>query len=157
MQDLTDLISKGNAEKVRELIAKNPSLINSKNEQGLSALMIAMYHGKEEIARMLIEKGAELSFFDAAAIGREEIVNKYLESNPSLLNQSSVDGFTALHLASFFGQEGVSKTLIDKGANVNLVSRNSQKVATLHSSVTSDQTAISRLLLEHGANPNMRQ
>ena len=68
------------------------------------------------------------------------------------------DGFTALHLAAFFGQEEAAKVLLESGAELNLVARNASIIVTpLHSAAAGAHSAIVKLLLEHGADPNASQ
>ena len=70
----------------------------------------------------------------------------------------SADGFTALHLAAFFGQEDAAKVLLERGAEPNVVARNATIVVTpLHSAAAGAHAAIVKLLLEAGADPNARQ
>ena len=69
----------------------------------------------------------------------------------------SPDGFTALHLAAFFGRETVAATLLEHGADVNAVARNPLRVQPLHSAAAAGHTPVARLLLEYGADPNARQ
>jgi ankyrin repeat protein len=69
----------------------------------------------------------------------------------------SPDGFTALHLAAFFGHEDVAAELLRRGADVSAASRNPLRVQPLHSAAAGNHTGIVRLLLEHGADPNARQ
>jgi hypothetical protein len=69
MNSLIETIQKGGIEQVRDLISKDPGLVQFKDENGLGSVSIAIYHGKPEIARLLIESGAPVTFFDHCALG----------------------------------------------------------------------------------------
>ena len=81
-----------------------------------------------------------------------------LDGEAELVTSWSNDGFTALHLAAFFGQEEAAELLVARGAEVNVVARNPTIVVTpLHSAAAGSHAGIVKLLLEHGADPNAAQ
>jgi ankyrin repeat protein len=49
------------------------------------------------------------------------------------------------------------KLLLDRGADVNVSSRNAQKVTPLHGAVTRGDAGVTNLLLDKGAQVNARQ
>lgn len=65
--------------------------------------------------------------------------------------------FTFFRFAVFCGYEDVTKILLEKGANVDAISKNSLGISPLHSAVASNQIAISRMPFNVGADPNMKQ
>ena len=69
----------------------------------------------------------------------------------------SSDGFTPLHLASFFGAPAAAALLLDHGADVEAVSDNEMRVRPLHSAAAGGDRAIVELLLARGADPNSTQ
>ncbi|MDQ2985032.1 MAG: ankyrin repeat domain-containing protein [Actinomycetota bacterium] len=95
--------------------------------------------------------------FEAAALGRAERLRGLLDAEPELAAAWSSDGFTALHLAAFFGTPDAARALIDAGADVNAVARNSMRVQPLHSAAAARRTKTARLLVERGADVNARQ
>ena len=48
-------IQEGNLESIKIGLSENPSLINTKTEQELSVLLLAMYYRKNEIVNVLLE------------------------------------------------------------------------------------------------------
>ena len=80
-----------------------------------------------------------------------------LKRKPKLLNEFAPDGFQPLGLAAFFGHTEVVRFLIESGADVDTPSRNGLKVTPLNSAAAGRHYEIAMLLLERGANPNMRQ
>ena len=70
------------------------------------------------------------------------------------MNAFAFDGWTPLHLAAFFGQLDAVRILLDSGADLRAVSRNSMKNTPLHAATAGKHEQIARLLLEHGADPH---
>lgn len=147
----------GDTNRVRELLDQDPSLANARTATGESAALMAAYHHRSAIAELLIERGAHLSFFEAAALGQAELVRMWLERESGLLNACSPDGFTALSLASFFGHREVVLDLLTRDAEVNAVASNAMRVMPLHAAVASGHVAIAKALLAHGARVNAPQ
>ena len=141
-------------ETVGRLLGADPALAGARNAKQLSAVLYALYHGRKEVVELLLAAGPQLDVFDAAAAGQTKPLAELLDANPSLLNAYSADGFTSLHLAVFFRRPEVTRLLLDRGAEVNLVSRNDMRVMPLHSAIAGRDTESSRLLVEHGADVN---
>jgi ankyrin repeat protein len=156
-QGIIEAIKTGDVATVHELLDADPALAGSRNENGVSAVLLATYYGRNEIAEALIERGASLDIFEAAAVGRVDRVEEILRARPELVNAYADDGFTPLGLASFFCHGAVARLLIERGADPNAASKNTQRVAPLHSAVSRRQTLIAEALLAKGANVNARQ
>jgi uncharacterized protein len=122
-----------------------------------SELLEALYRSDHDTVEATLAEQPELTIFEAAAVGDTERVRELLSLQPDALADWSPDGFTALHLAAFFGRETVAATLLERGADVSAVARNPLRVQPLHSAAAGGHTAVARLLLEHGADPNARQ
>jgi ankyrin repeat protein len=150
-------IEAGDAEKLRALLRENPALASARDSDGVSVIMKALYRRRPDMLDALLTAAPELDIFEATATGRTERVAELLRQDPALANRCSADGFTALHFACFFSQEGVAHLLLEHGADVSGVARNPMKVMPLHSAATARNLAIVRLLLEHGAPPNAPQ
>lgn len=152
----------GDTAQIKALVDADPGLVNARDgERGASAVLLAVYHGHEETAAWLADHGAELSIYDAAALGRLHRVAELLEKNPELARMHAQDGFSALGIAAFFGRPKVVELLLAAGANPNAASRNSMQVTALHSAVACrDEAAARRMteaLLSHGAESNVAQ
>lgn len=122
-----------------------------------SELLEALYRGDRKKVDAKLAEQPDLSLFEAAALGDAGRVHELLLLEPGSLNRWSPDGFTALHLAAFFGHEAVAAELLRLGADVGAVARNPIRVQPLHSAAAGGHTAVARLLLDHGADPNARQ
>ena len=124
--DLLGAVRRGDAKTVGDLLAAQPDLASARDERGDSPLLIATYFGKHDIVRFLLERGARASFFEACALGLVADVCRQLRDNPALGGQWAHDGWSPLHLAAFFGQRETAEALLDAGADVRAVARNSE-------------------------------
>lgn len=150
-------VQTGELDKVKEFLAQDPSLAQSRDASGVSAIMHALYRQRADVLDLLLASSPTLDIFEAVSLGRIDRCVALLQSDPQLLSSWSADGFTALHFACFFRQEAAAKLLLERGADSSAVARNSMKVAPLHSAAAGHHVNIVRLLLEHGAQPNTRQ
>lgn len=152
-----DLISAGDAESLRELLNAHPSLAEARREDGVSAVLWARYSFEFEALDALLAADPRLDAFEAAAIGRMDVLQRELAANGELAVAFSPDGFTALGLASFFGHPEAVQLLLAHGARVNDASQNAMRVTPLHSSLAGGDAQITEILLEAGADPNVVQ
>ena len=155
--DLFAAIEAGDEERVRKLITADRSLVNARTEGGLSAVLVAMYRGQQEIATELALAGAELDLFEAAATGHVERLEELLARDGAPVTSYSADGWTPLHLAAFFGQERAAALLIERGAPLDAWSRNDMANQPLHAAVAGNDTETCLWLLRHGAPVDEKQ
>ena len=150
-------IMDGDLAGVTQLLDNDPSLLNTRVPSGVPALLFAMYYGQPLIVRTMLERGAAVDVFSAAAIGITGKLRTLLSGSPELANAVAPDGFSPLGLASFFGQKEAVELLLEYGAEVNAAALNSQRVMPLHSAVAGQHFEIAKLLIEHGALVNAEQ
>ncbi len=98
----------------------------------MRALEVACASGERAVADLLIERGAPVDAFSAAALGRVAIVKKSLAKDASAARAKDESSLTALHFAC-----------------VSRLHRESKSVATA-------LREIAKLLLDAGADPNAR-
>jgi len=146
----------GELGKVKSMLAARPGLIRSRRH-GASPILIARYHGKQEIVECLRGLLPALDIFEAAALGDRETAERLLDGDGGLANAVAQDGFGPLGLASFFNHDAVVRLLLARGARVDAASSNGMRVMPLHSAAAARSVLIARLLLERGAPVNARQ
>jgi ankyrin repeat protein len=151
-----EAIRQGNREEVERRFRLSPDLIHAR-ENGLSPILVAVYHQEPEIASFLAEKTVTLTIFEAAATGRIHHVIRLLARDPELVNAYSEDGFQALGLACYFGHLEVAEYLVKAGAPLNVPSRNQLKAAPIQSATAAGHIEIVRMLLENRADPNLQE
>jgi uncharacterized protein len=157
IQGMIEAVKKGDMDGVKALLAHDPDLARARDASGVSVVLLAVYYGHDPIAETLVDSGVELDIFEAAALGKMTRVVQLLKLDPRLANAFAPDGFTPLGLASFFGHQTVAKTLLGRGADVNLASSNDLQVHPVNSAVAHRHLALAELLLEAGADVNARE
>jgi ankyrin repeat protein len=93
--EIHDAVRNGDALKVKQLLNKNPKLVNDRDRGFFTPLHLAAYNGNEKIASMLISKGADI-------------------------NATGKCDYTPLHVAAEQGQMHLAKLLLSHGAKVNM-------------------------------------
>jgi ankyrin repeat protein len=84
-------------------------------------------------------------------------VRKLVNGDRALVDTFAADGFYPLGLAAYFGHPTIVEFLLKNGADVKLAARNAQKVTALHAGASRGGAEIVKLLLEAGADPNVKQ
>jgi len=156
MSELTDAIKQGDSAKIDELLDRDPSLAGVA-ENNVTPILLAIYHGKRDIAQQLASRGGPLSFGEAVALGDTRRVKELLAATPELLHSRTADGFPAAGLAVFFGHGELARWLIEQGADVNAAAENPLRVAPVHAAAAAQDRETMQLLLARGADPNKRQ
>jgi len=129
--NLFEAAATGKFDEVAHQIFKNPLTINGFSDDGFTALGLACYFGKEEVARYLVLKSADV-------------------------NLCSNNGFNVypIHSSTAGNYVNITKMLIENNANVNVVQQSG--VTPLHSAAQNGNVQMIILLLEKGANVNAR-
>jgi uncharacterized protein len=155
--DVIEAIKAGDDSRVRELVAADSSHTRARDENGVSALLLACYYGREAAVDALRGPAEPLDLFEAAALGDLRRLAELLDADPELVNRYAPDGFTPLQLASFFARRDAAALLLERGAETDAVAKNPMRVTALHSAAAARETGIVRMLLDNGADPNAQQ
>jgi len=132
---LFDAIKLRNPEKVREAI-ENGADVNARNYKGDTPLRYAMVFGNVDVARTLIEHGAQVKDKDIlpelAAYGRggAEMAKLLLEAGADV-DEATSGGYTPLIIAAGRGYTDIVRVLLEAGANVHAVGTSNKTAKSL--------------------------
>lgn len=103
---------------------------------GDAPLVMAAYEGHNEIVKMLLEAGADVTAVDpgmkatalhaAAYAGRTDAAKLLIAHKIDIDKQGPYNGYTALHDALWQNHIETAKVIIEAGANLNLKSNQGQ-------------------------------
>lgn len=157
LEQLEAYITSGDTVGLHNLLAQKPELAKIVTSHQVSPLMLSCYYRKPNITAVLLKYINEVNLFEASAAGKLDVVEHLVNNLPEAVNYYAEDGFTPLGLACYFGHYDIARFLILKGADVNLPSNNGFNVFPIHSAAAGNYTNIAALLIESGANVNVRQ
>jgi ankyrin repeat protein len=161
VEEFLAAVEKGETATVRHHLTADPSLVSARNPEGVSAIAIAAYWSRGEVLSMLLEAVPDLDLWEASITGNVDRIRDLVEQDPGLTGERSPDGFTALHLATFFGHEAAARFLVDRGADVLARTSNALANQPIHAAVAGSDAegrlACARVLLDAGALPNELQ
>lgn len=125
--DLFEACAAGRPERVAALVGGDPALVGGYSDDGYPALGLAVFFGHEDIAGMLIERGADVNaasrnnqrvtpLHAAAARHNTKLVGDLLARGADP-DASQGGGITALHEAAFHGDGEIVELLLGYGAD----------------------------------------
>ena len=131
--NIFDVCRNGNTEEITKLYKANSNIINEKNNQGYTPLILACYHGNDSIVTFLIDKVDDINGSSeygtplmAAVVKGNKKITKLLLEKKAKTNIADANGTTALHYATLFKQTEIAKLLVEAGANYNLKDGNNK-------------------------------
>lgn len=128
-QSVFDLARSGTAEKMEEYLKKFPEHVNLISEHGSSPFLLAAYRGNNEVANLLIEKGADLAYCYGEGSAIYALIYK---NNIQLL-----------------------EAILKKGVDVNDTCQFQQLGYPMHFALTLQRYDAISLLLKYNANLNI--
>src|SRR2546422_3805320 len=152
--EFLDAVKKGDTARINQLLHQNPTLSNATENNGVSAIFLALYRGNKAAALAIATKKPELDVFEASALGDLERLKSVVYREPSSISSYSRDGFTALALASYLGQKESVEYLIEKGADLNAQAKNETGYTALTGAVSQNHNEVAKVLVRKGAPVN---
>jgi ankyrin repeat protein len=121
--EIHDVAKSGNLERVKALLKDNPDLVSSKDKDGATPLYIAATSEHNDIAELLLAKGADVNAKDKygntalieSAYRNAGLVKALIGAGVDV-NAKLPDGWTALMRAADLGHADIVKALIAAGA-----------------------------------------
>ena len=159
--EIHDAVRSGDLDKVKNLLRTHAEWLNSPDQNQKTPLLLSLESGHIDIARYLIEQGADINLKDkdkasplhnAAYLGNLEIVDLLLKKGVASLDEGNYRGQTPLHLACERGHPGVVTRLLEAGADVE--ARDILGRTPLMTTATSKNMEVVNALLKKGADIN---
>lgn len=150
-------IEAGDAEELKRVLAADPAAADEQSKSGVPAVLLALYFRRRDLAELLVDAGARVDACIASAMGLTARLDALLDADPALVSKRTADGWTALHLAAFFGQPETARLLLERGADPLAQSANAMANLPLHAAAAARQAAIVEMLLDAGTPPEARQ
>ncbi|MBL8173867.1 MAG: ankyrin repeat domain-containing protein [Bryobacterales bacterium] len=157
IQEFFNLVKSDDVFALTTMINNEPALANARNEHGVPAVLVAIYYDRKDVINLLLASGAKVDLFIAAALGNVPKIEKALAADAASIAAYSTDGWTALHLAAFFGRKEAAAFLLNAGANVLARSTNAMNNHPMHAAAAGRRRDIVAMLIEKGADINATQ
>lgn len=130
--DIYDAAATGEWDKLKALLGRTPSLLNSRSTDGATPLALAAFFGHRNVVEYLLDRGAAVNT---------------LSTNPAF-------PFTPLHSAMSGGNREIFDLILSRGADVRV--REGGGLTVLHEAAAIGSIEYVRLLLAKGADPDVR-
>jgi ankyrin repeat protein len=143
----------GNLARVKEILDEHPDLLNARATWGETPIEAATQMGNRQIIDELIGRGAPVDFFTALVVGRVDQVDDELQEVPDRAKARGVHDLAPLYFAAIGGHLAAAQRLLAAGADVNA---SSQAASPIHGAVMGGSVEMVRFLLEHGADPLLK-
>ena len=151
LDELRHAIMQDNEDFVREVLAGDPSLVVGIEGDADSPILTAMYRARNFPLEILLDLHPRPTSDEAASLGIVDVLRACLDASPQLATSFALDGYTLLHRAAWFGRDEACSLLIERGADLNAISRNDAEHDALHAAIGGRHTSTVTLLLERGA------
>ncbi len=136
----------GNLEKVKQMLAENPELLNApypwSEKDSETAIQAAAQVGSFGVAEFLLGKGAPLEICTAAMLGRKEEVERLLKEDHHRINATGAHRIPLLPYAVWSGNLELVQLLYQRGAKEGVD-------LALHNAVSRDDYTMVHWLLEN--------
>ncbi|MHC4538485.1 MAG: ankyrin repeat domain-containing protein [Planctomycetota bacterium] len=130
-----------------ELLITNGADVNAKNDDGQTPVDVAVRQNRSELAKLVIEKGTDVSLHAAARFGAVAKARSLIEKGIEI-DAKDISGQTALHYAAEYGHKDIVGLLIANGADVNAKTNNGE--SPLEIALAHNHKEISDLLVTGG-------
>jgi ankyrin repeat protein len=130
-----------------------------RNEAGESIYEFCVFRGRVKCAEALRKRGG-FSLHDAALAGDVTRVGALLDQAPWAIDLLSPDGWTALHLACFVGNDAVIVQLLERGVDTRILSRAFEQNLAIHAAAAGrriGRTTYAKLIAATGVDALQKQ
>ncbi len=164
-QEILNPIRNDNLHRVKELVKKNPILVNKRMDMGYTPLFYATENNKIEIAEYLISKGADVDFVllddyygitpmtNGIVKGNFKMVKMLRERGAEIQYRTNL-GENYLHFATAGNKVEIAEYLLNCGIGINSVKNGN--LTPLHIAAIYGSADVAKLLIKKGANLDLK-
>jgi ankyrin repeat protein len=161
-EQLGRAIEAEDAAAVREIVARDPEVVDRIGSAMILPLAQAAVHESDGMVALLIELGADVDASDgfgnsalvyASALGSVSSARRLLDAGASV-EHGGLLGIRPMHWAVFRGDLEMIRLLHDRGADIG--GRDDRGSSPLHFAAACGRRAVAALLLDLGADPAVR-
>jgi len=148
----------GNLPKVKEMLEKEPMLINACWDWGGGDFELAIggaaHMGNRDIANYLLDNNARIDIFCAAMLGQKEVVASLIKTMPAIVNVPGPHKIPLLHHVALSGDVHMA-SLVKPHINKEKISNDCNR--SIHAAVGTGHTSMVEWLFKNGADdPNIK-
>ncbi|XP_071094922.1 putative ankyrin repeat protein RF_0381 [Haliotis cracherodii] len=130
----------GNVDIVKSVLKQNVVDISSRDNEGMTPVLLAAFFGERDAFDLLIGRGADISGVNdfgenilhfSCRGGNVDIVKYVLKQNVVDINSRDNEGMTPVLLAAFWGERDAFDLLIGRGADTKVVNINGDNILHL--------------------------
>jgi ankyrin repeat protein len=144
---------------VADLLVRYHADVNAVDNDGMTPIMQACHAGPwkstpaDDIVQLLLDHNAQVDLFQAAAMGRTDLIDSLLDRDNKLIDTTDNDGNTALFHAAHNNRFEAVKLLVERGADVNR--SDAVGIAALHRTSQECSDELIQYLIDHGADAHL--
>ena len=143
------LVAHSNLERVKEILAEEPHLLNLMYEPWKETPLGAASHvGNRPIAIFLLEQGAPSTITTAAMLGYYDDVKSFLEEDAALANATGAHDISLLFHAAMSGDTRILDLIVSYGGRTDTAAH------ALHGAVAKGHLEMVNWLLRKNPDPN---
>ncbi|OAD61421.1 Ankyrin repeat and BTB/POZ domain-containing protein 2 [Eufriesea mexicana] len=152
------MLTSGRADLIAQAMSLLPSTkINTVNDNGFTALMVACINSDETAVLALLDAGADLNIESPPPpTGQSANTPSKIPVTPNVSNVRKTQHWTALTYTALLGHCNIARILLERGAAVEggaKLSEDKSTVTPLQAATASGNYEMVALLLAHGAQP----
>jgi ankyrin repeat protein len=137
----------GNLPRIREMLMENPELINAgyqwSDHDRETAIQAAAQAGSAQVAEYLLAHGAPLDICTAAMLGRKDVVEQMLATDPTLIQARGAHGIALMPHVAWSNNVELAQMLFERGATQGTSH-------ALGNAVMKGNVRMARWIIEHG-------
>lgn len=154
--DVFKAIDGADTDMLKEIFDKDSSLVSSKSNDGMSAVLFSLYINKPDITNLILSYEPELDIYDLAALGGAAQLSALIATDAKIVHEYNGVGFTALHIASYFGYEDIVTLILENGGEVDKRTMDGSDLTALQSAVSNLKIDVVKALLNFKADVDVR-